>query len=120
MGGLDRAPQTPHAPRPGAAVALRERGSIVMASTGPPKPPRSAPRRSRGAPRAWQYREVPGDPGGFLYLLLARIVMITGARPATTMARPGSAASAHSDSEVRVHTSTASVVMPSGRSSSVA
>ena len=52
VGGLERAPHTPHAARPGGAVALRERVVDVPASKGPPHPPRSALRRSRGAPRA--------------------------------------------------------------------
>src|SRR6185436_10357298 len=41
---------TPHAPRPGGAVALRER--VFASVCHPPPPPRSAPRRSRGASRA--------------------------------------------------------------------
>ena len=51
MYGLERAP-TPHAPGPGAAVALRERRSHVRARRALSLAPRSAPRRSRGASRA--------------------------------------------------------------------
>src|SRR6185295_122711 len=43
MGGLARAPQAPHAPRPGVAVALRERG---------------APRACRGGRHTFTYRWV--------------------------------------------------------------
>ena len=45
VGGPERAPHTPHAPRPGGAVALASVNHI-RAPSWPPHPPRSAPRRS--------------------------------------------------------------------------